>query len=457
MPRGGSFDNTPNYPLAEHPIRQGDLVLAVGNGKFLSHEITGDEVVIGRDPECDFVIDHPSLSRRHAILRIAVPATVQDIGSTNGTQLGGRLLKGGEPRALQGRAGFEIGPFAFVLVTRRDGGPRSRSGRDALRIDDPTVGGATAAVREFAATDVNVLITGETGVGKEVLAATVHELSARTGPFVQVNCASLSESLVESELFGHERGAFTGALGQKCGLIEAAAGGSILLDEIGELPLATQAKLLRVIEQREVLRLGAIRPVAIDVRFIAATNRDLAAEVARGVFRADLFYRLDGITLVIPPLRERRGAIAPLALRFAEAARRRLSRTAQLSPQVIAALEARAWPGNVRELKAVIERAAVLAGSGDIAVKHLVFSQVAAGVPGVPDVSDVSDAQSQPSVPALEPDQAADRVRVIQALEQCAGNQTRAAQLLGISRTTMITKLRIYKIARPTRPGRGGT
>ena len=445
MARGGSFDNTPNYPIAEQPICRGDLVLAVGNGKFLSHEITRDEVVIGRDPECDFVIDHPSLSRRHAILRIAVPATVQDVGSTNGTQLGGRLLKGGEPGVLQGRAGFEIGPFAFVLVTRRDGGQRSRSGRDALRIDDPTVAGATAAVREFAASDANVLITGETGVGKEVLAATVHELSARSGPFVQVNCASLSESLIESELFGYERGAFTGAMSQKRGLIEAAAGGSILLDEIGELPLATQAKLLRAIERREVLRLGAIRPVAIDVRFIAATNRELVAEVARGAFRADLFYRLDGITLVIPPLRERRGAIAPLALRFVEAAGRRLSRSHQLSPQVVAALEAHPWPGNVRELKAVIERAAVLAGGREIAVHHLVFSQVAAGPP---------EAQSEPGVSALEPDQVADRVRVIQALEQCAGNQTRAAQLLGISRTTMITKLRIYKIARPT--SRGG-
>src|SRR5438552_4029237 len=161
-----------------------------------------------------------------------------------------------------------------------------------------------------AAGTINVLITGETGVGKELLAETVHRASPRRdGPYVCLNCAALSETLLESELFGHERGAFTGAVAAKPGLLETAAGGSLFLDEVGELPLATQAKLLRVIETREVTRLGSVRPRRIDVRFIAATNRELEVEVDRGTFRRDLYYRLNGVSIPIPPLRERRSEI----------------------------------------------------------------------------------------------------------------------------------------------------
>ena len=196
-----------------------------------------------------------------------------------------------------------------------------------------------------AAGTINVLITGETGVGKELLAETVHRASPRRGgPYVCLNCAALSETLLESELFGHERGAFTGAVQAKPGLLETAARGTLFLDEVGELPLATQAKLLRVIETREVTRLGSVRPHRIDVRFIAATNRDLEAEVARGAFRADLYFRLNGITLTIPPLRSRLEEIRPLAETFAapdlprpraasrRCCRRRASRTSRRTP-----------------------------------------------------------------------------------------------------------------------------
>jgi two-component system, NtrC family, response regulator AtoC len=443
---------TPIHPLGIRASEHSDLLLAVGNGQFLSHQLTGRDVVIGREPGCDFVIDHPSLSRRHAQVQLGQAPTVQDLGSTNGTRVAGRTLRGGDPVGLTGTGSFEIGPFTFLLVARRAGSAASLSGGELLRITDPTLAGIPPVVREFASSDASILITGETGVGKDVLAASLHELSGRTGPLIQVNCAALNEALLESELFGYERGAFTGAVAQKAGLVEAAAGGTLFLDEIGELPLAIQAKLLRVIERREVMRLGATRTIAIDLRFLAATNRDLAAEVARGAFRSDLLYRLDGVTLWIAPLRDRRGAIVPLALQFLAAVNARRGRATGLSSDAAQALAHHTWPGNVRELKAVIERAAVLAGSGDIAVRHLTFT-ARAGAPAppprpAPELAPTGDPADPMSF--LDAAQRADRARIVEALDACAGNQTRAAKQLGISRTTLVTRLRIYKIPGPS-------
>ena len=437
-PRRPAPIKTPHVSGTPRGVEPGDLLLAIGNGQFLSHRMVTAEIVIGRDPACELAIDHPSLSRRHAVVRIQPAVTIQDLGSTNGTKVAGATLRGGDPVALDD-SGFRIGPYSFVIGSHHAGPSVSASGREILQVDDPTRDGASALVRSFAAHELNILITGETGVGKEVLAATLHELSGRSGPFLQINCATLSETLLESELFGHERGAFTGATERKRGLLEAAERGTVLLDEIGELAPAMQAKLLRVIERREVLRVGATQPTPIDVRFVAATNRDLASEVDRGAFRADLFYRLDGVTLTIPPLRDRPGAIAPLAIRFLEAARG--ERTVELTPELIAALQAHRWPGNVRELKAVIERAAVLAGDRPLAVRHLAFTRTASG-------SQPPMATTPP--PELDAEQLADRDLVLRALADAAGNQTRAAKQLGISRTTMITKLRIYKIPRPS-------
>lgn len=323
---------------------------------------------------------------------------------------------------------------------------------------------------------ISVLIMGETGVGKEVLAETVHRQSQRAdGAFLRLNCAALSESLLESELFGHERGAFTGAVAQKRGLLETAGGGTVFLDEVGELPLAMQAKLLRVVEERVVTRVGGLEPRSLDVRFIAATNRDLEAEVARGGFRQDLFFRLNGITLVIPPLRERVDEIEGLCESFVAAASRGRSRRPRLSPEALSLLRAYSWPGNIRELRNVIDRATLLCGDGDITPRHLPLEKMNAPVTArapirsaAPPVLLPSSAPSRPPFagsegttdawPAIRDApsgklsaeiEALERQRILDALERCLWNQTKAAQLLGMTRGLLMARLDVYGIARP--------
>ncbi len=308
----------------------------------------------------------------------------------------------------------------------------------AVLIDDPAC--APACVDAFAASTANIVIVGETGAGKEVLARRIHARSGRPGPLVAINCAALTDTLLESELFGHALGAFTGATRARPGLLEAAGGGTFFLDEIGELPLALQPKLLRAIEAREVLPVGAIRPVPIDVRFVAATHRDLVAEVAAGRFRADLYYRLDGITLRVAALRDDPRRIGSLALQFLAAAGGDAA-PSRVTPAFRAQLEAHAWPGNVRELKAVCERAVLLAAGGVIDACHLVLSPTPAppAPASVPRAGHLTDAQEL------------DRARIVAALAACAGNQRRAAAALGVSRTTLVTRLALYRIPRPRR------
>jgi two-component system response regulator AtoC len=320
-------------------------------------------------------------------------------------------------------------------------------------------------IDRIAAGHISVLILGETGVGKEVMARTLHVRSERAlGPLVCVNCASLSESLLESELFGHEKGAFTGALQAKAGLLESANGGTVFLDEIGEMPLSLQAKMLRVLEAREVLRVGAVRPRAIDVRFLSATNRDLETEIKRGRFRQDLFFRLNGISLTIPPLRERVEEIEGLAAAFAQQAAQIARRDALvITRPVLALLKRYPWPGNIRELRNVIERAVILSSGKAITLDHMpaelmgpvvAVAEALSAPPRAPLLTTPQDPDGtqEMTLPLREgtfrPGMS-DRERVIAALEACAGNQTHAARLLGIARRTLIMRIEEYALPRP--------
>jgi DNA-binding NtrC family response regulator len=299
-----------------------------------------------------------------------------------------------------------------------------------------------------APTDSTVLITGESGTGKEVLARYIHQLSEREGgSFVSINCGALPENLLESELFGHVRGSFTGAVRDKDGLMVAARGGTFFLDEIGEMSPALQVKLLRALQEREIVPVGATEPIAIDVRVIAATNRDLEQEIRRGSFRSDLYYRLNVIALHLPALREREDDVPLLAEHFLGMLNQ--ARTAQangsngvkrslpvlsLTDDALAALRRYDWPGNVRELENALERAAILAHDGAIGVASLPDRIVMPAA--VPLVS-----ERPPASPTLD---AIERAYILFVLQAEGGNKARAAEVLGIDPSTLYRKLNRY-------------
>ena len=306
---------------------------------------------------------------------------------------------------------------------------------------------------QVAKSHASVLITGESGTGKELLARYIHARSRRdSGPFVAVNCAALPEGLLESELFGHEKGAFTGAVATKPGKFELAHKGTLLLDEVSEIPLALQAKLLRVLQEREVDRLGGKRPLSIDARVIATTNRDLREMVRSGAFREDLYYRLNVIPLRLPALRERMQDIEPLARNFF--ARRDYAR-ALLSPQALAELAARSWPGNIRELFNVLERAAILAGGGVIEPGHLWLDEdsLANAIDDFPSEPPTTRPAAAPAaisrdeaeIPRMSVRQMEERL-IFKTLAEVRNNRTEAAKLLGISVRTLRNKLKQYRM-----------
>jgi DNA-binding NtrC family response regulator len=348
---------------------------------------------------------------------------------------------GTSPQALLGLAAERV---------RSASGPNPAG--PGVIVENPIMRDLYALARRAAAGNSSVLIVGETGAGKEVLAETVHAASPRAGkPFLPLNCAALTETLVESELFGYERGAFTGANQPKIGLIEAAAGGTVFLDEIGEMPLAVQAKLLRAIETRQVLRIGATAARAVDVRFVAATNRDLEEEVAEKRFREDLYFRLNVILLEIPPLRERQEEIEILARLFLKKLAEPMGRAIPtISAEALAFLRAYAWPGNIRELRNVIERAFVLCTGSELTPEHLPVEKMRRSRRTTGELPTAPVPASSPA--SLAPARGLKEIEkqaIIDALERCHLNQTRAAELLGMPRRTFCKRMKEYDIPRP--------
>jgi transcriptional regulator with PAS, ATPase and Fis domain len=283
-----------------------------------------------------------------------------------------------------------------------------------------------------------------------VFAEAIHRFSPRANqPFFRFNCAALPEALLESELFGFERGAFTGAAQRKLGLLEAAHGGTVFFDELGEMPVTVQAKLLQVIEEKLVRRIGALKAQPIDVRFVSATNRDLDEAVARGAFRRDLLFRLNGISFVVPPLRERLDELEPLAQSFVAARYEEFGLAAppQLTDDAIAALRGYRWPGNVRELKNVIDRALVLVQDGAIRARDLQLGAPGEAALAAPATFSTPAAASPAAASATgDSDEAAE---LKELLARFAGNQSRAAKALGIARSTLIARMERFGIPRP--------
>ena len=309
---------------------------------------------------------------------------------------------------------------------------------DAIKGKSEGMQQAVALARKVSATDVTVLLTGETGTGKEVFAQAIHRNSLRKeNAFVAVNCSAFSKDLLESEIFGHKAGSFTGALKDKKGLFEEANNGTIFLDEIGEMAFELQAKLLRILETGEYIKIGDTKPTRVNVRIIAATNRNLSQEIVAGRFREDLFYRLSVFQIHLPPLRERAGDIRLLAKAFIKSFAEQLARpVVEIAPAFLEALDSQPWKGNIRELRNVIERSMIVCESGYLDIADLPF-----------DIQNAHYEHSNDSSPGSFELSAMERRHIARVLEYTKGNKTEAARLLKIGLTTLYRKIEEYKIS----------
>ncbi|HEX7127204.1 MAG TPA: sigma 54-interacting transcriptional regulator [Thermodesulfobacteriota bacterium] len=400
-------------------------------------------VRIGKGERNDVVVADPYASVAHCVIeQQGSRFFVRDLHSTNGTWVDGRkvieaeLAPGSTLRVGQTRLAFEsetVGPLSVE--------PAAETECHGLVGRSPAMRRLFALLARVAATGSTVLVTGETGTGKELVARALHAASPRRhGPFVAVNCGALAAEVVESELFGHEKGAFTGAVARRAGAFEAASGGTLFLDEVGELPPALQPKLLRALEARAVTRVGATAEVPVDVRVVAATHRDLEAEVRAGRFREDLFFRLHVIPLELPPLRERPEDLPLLVGRLLAGLPG--GSGARLTPAAEARLAGHDWPGNVRELRNVLERALLLAGGEPIDAAHLRFARV-----GRPAGDGAGRGEIRAAGAARRMDEV-EREAILAALEATAWNKRAAARELGIAKSTLHEKLRRFGLVR---------
>jgi len=385
----------------------------------------GERCAIGSHPSNDLVLDDDTVSRFHCELAIAGSRVrVRDLGSRNGTSCAGVAIV---DASVSGGAVLRLGHSELTVVvdddvTRIDASARTSFG-GIIGASEP-MREVFSQLEKIAASDATVLIEGETGTGKEGAAEAIHDASRRSGaPFVVVDCSAIAASLLESELFGHEVGAFTGAVDRRIGAFEQASGGTVFLDEIGELPAELQPKLLRVLEAREVRRVGGKAPIKCDLRIVAATNRDLRGEVNRGSFRADLYYRLAVVKLALPPLRERRGDVALLVESLLDRLRAPADvRELLTAPGFLGTLAAAPWPGNVRELRNHLEQC-------------VVFGEARApGAAAPPAARGAIDASLPYELARKQAIDDFERAYVTDLLARCDGNVARAAREAGVNR-----------------------
>jgi DNA-binding NtrC family response regulator len=372
------------------------------------------------------------LALLRCVKRLSPETTVVLITGWSSPELTTQALREGATHVL-------AKPFAFSEVQRilnetRQGRAGGDEARPVILTESPRMETLLALARRVARTDATVLIQGETGTGKEMLARVIHEASARSdGPFVAINCCALPESLVESELFGHERGAFTGAIGRRAGRFEVASGGTLVLDEVSEIPLGVQAKLLRALQEREIHRVGSSHPVKVNVRVIAISNKDLRREVQAGRFRQDLFYRLNVVNLNLPPLRERAGDIPLLSRHFLQRYAAAYDSSAEsFTPRAMARLLAHPWPGNIRELENAVQGAVILSPEREIDADRLALDEAEPPAP-----------HPGQSVVEMEKD------LILSTLKRLGGNRTHAAKALGVSVRTIRNRLREYRLISP--------
>ncbi|HSG06507.1 MAG TPA: sigma 54-interacting transcriptional regulator [Nitrospiria bacterium] len=435
------------------------LSVSISNGMSVEIRLGSKEIRIGRGKEADLLLPDPSVSRLHArIFRVGEHYFLAD-NSRNGTFVEGKRIT---QLQLEGGLVFRIGPYRIhfsregkmhpfsepptvvpgsvpdpSLRPDRKAHPKTSSSALDILGKSVVMKELVSNIRKVAASDFPVLIEGETGSGKELVSRGIHESSFRKGgPFVVVNCGAISPELIESELFGHEKGAFTGATAQRRGAFEIAHGGTIFLDEIGELPLRLQPKLLRALEQKEIKRVGGNEAILVDVRVLAATNRNLRKEVSGKNFRDDLYFRISTITLTVPPLRDRREDILPIAMHFlANAASSTDRPIPELTGSATEFLSSYEWPGNVRELRNAIQRAVVMCDGSSIGPQDFSFL--------LP--TDSVSAQGAADLSLTRWEQA-EKTNILAELSRQKGNKTRTARELGIAKSTLFEKLKKYGI-----------
>jgi len=419
---------------AQLRIKQGDT-------EFL-HELTGDTFTIGKDPSNTIVVQDRFISSRHLkVTRKEGLFHVVDLNSTNGTFLGTtRLFEVEVPLNTM----LRVGETELILEPVAQG--RQDAPSHGIIGNDPSVRNLVELIERVAPSSASVAILGESGTGKELVAKALHTCSHRADkPFIPVNCAAISKELIESELFGHEKGAFTGAHSSRRGAFEEAHGGTLFLDEMGELPVDLQAKLLRALENGEIKRVGASRPAHVDVRVVAATNRDLLSAVREGKFREDLYYRLCVIPLLLPPLRNRAGDLALLADHFVRLYSPR-GQTVKLTPAAVEKLQKHAWPGNIRELRNVVHRALLLRKGPKIDASDISFDQEYSRGPPLNTTITIGLLDGLSLEQML---QLVERQIIEAALRRYQHNRERVAKELGLARSTLFKRLKDWGISKP--------